>query len=65
LPEPTTNEGILMPNFHDMNYRQVLRLMEDKKVNLKLSGTGRVEKQYPAPGAVIRFGKQAWVRFGS
>jgi cell division protein FtsI (penicillin-binding protein 3) len=65
LPEPVSNEGMVMPNFFDMSYRQVLRLMEEKQLNLKLSGSGRVRQQHPAPGAVISFDKPAWVRFGA
>ena len=57
-------DGLVMPDFRGMSYRQVLRLMEEKKLNLKLSGSGQVIRQSPAPGKVIRFGKQAWVRFG-
>ncbi len=57
-------DGLLMPDFRGMSYRQVLRAMEQKNLNLKLSGSGQVIKQSPAPGKVIRFGKQAWVKFG-
>ncbi|MCK5826342.1 MAG: PASTA domain-containing protein, partial [Desulfuromusa sp.] len=48
-----------------MSYRQVLQTMEKKNLNLKLSGSGQVVKQYPAAGKVIRYGKQAWIRFGA
>ena len=64
LPEVKSSEGIRMPNFKGLSYRQVLQLMQEKKLNLKLSGSGRVVKQSPAPGKVIRYGKQAWIKFG-
>lgn len=64
LPDVKSSDGIRMPNFTGLSYRQVLQLMEEKKLNLKLSGSGHAVKQYPAPGQVIRYGKQAWIKFG-
>ena len=64
LPEVEVSDGLRMPNFSGMSYRQVLQTMEKKNLNLKLSGSGQVIKQYPAPGKVIRYGKQAWIKFG-
>ena len=65
LPDVETSGGLRMPNFSGMSYRQVLQTMEKKNLNLELSGSGQVVKQYPAPGKVIQYGKQAWVRFGA
>ncbi len=65
LQEVKTNDGLLMPNFNGMSYREVLRIMKDKNLNLKLSGSGRVVDQYPAAGRTIKYGKQAWVKFGA
>jgi cell division protein FtsI (penicillin-binding protein 3) len=65
LPDVEQTGGLLMPDFRGMSYRQVLQTMEEKKLNLKLSGSGRVIKQSPAPGAKIRYGKEAWVRLGA
>ena len=65
LPDVAVSDGLRMPNFSGMSYRQVLQTMEKKNLNLKLSGSGQVVKQYPAPGKVIRYGKQAWIRFGA
>jgi len=65
LPDVATNDGLTMPNFYGMSYRQVLQQMEKRKLNFKLSGSGRVVEQNPAPGKVIRYGKQAWLRFGA
>ena len=39
--------------------------MQQRKLNFKLSGSGKVIKQSPAAGQKIRYGKQAWVRFGA
>ncbi len=64
LPDVEVSDGLMMPNFSGMSYRQVLQTMEKKNLNLKLSGSGQVVKQYPAPGKIIRYGKQAWIRFG-
>ncbi len=65
LPDVASNDGLTMPNCYGMSYRQVLQLMERRKLNFKLSGSGRVVEQNPAPGKVIRYGKQAWIRFGA
>lgn len=65
LPEPESLDGLVMPDFRGMSYRQVLQGMQEKKLNLKLSGSGQVVEQSPAPGASIRYGKQAWVRLGA
>jgi len=65
LPAVESSDGIRMPNFTGLSYRQVLQLMQEKKLNLKLSGSGHVVRQSPAPGKVIRYGKQAWIKFGA
>ncbi len=65
LPAVESCDGITMPDFTGLSYRQVLQLMQKKKLNLKLSGSGHVVKQSPAPGKVIRYGKQAWIKFGA
>lgn len=65
LPDVASNDGLTMPNFYGMSYRQVLQLMEERQLNFKLSGSGQVVEQYPSPGETIRYGKQAWIRFGA
>lgn len=65
LPDVASNDGLTMPNFYGMSYRQVLQLMEERNLNFKLSGSGQVVEQYPSPGKTIRYGKQAWIRFGA
>jgi cell division protein FtsI (penicillin-binding protein 3) len=64
LPEVESNDGLVMPDLRGMSYRQVLNMMQEQQLNLKLSGSGQVVEQSPAPGRTISFGKQAWVRFG-
>lgn len=65
LPEPVSSDGLVMPNFYGMSYRQVLQTMEERKLNLQLTGSGQVVEQYPPPGRAIRYGKPAWIRFGA
>jgi cell division protein FtsI (penicillin-binding protein 3) len=65
LPEVAKNDGLAMPNFYGKSYRQVLQMMEKKKLNFKLTGSGQVVEQSPAPGEVIRYGQPAWIRFGA
>ncbi len=65
LPDVAISDGLRMPDFTGMSYRQVLKMMGENKLNLKLTGNGRVEKQSPAPGKIIRYGKQAWIHFGA
>jgi cell division protein FtsI (penicillin-binding protein 3) len=64
LPDAESTDGLQMPDFSGMSYRQVLQAMQKNNLNLKLSGSGQVVKQSPAPGRPIRYGKEAWVRFG-
>ncbi len=65
LPDVAENDGLIMPNFKGMSYRQVLRAMQEKKLNLKLSGSGHAVDQYPAAGKSIPYGKEAWIKFGA
>jgi len=52
-----------MPNFSGMSMRQVLRVMEQRGLNVKLQGSGRAVEQNPPPGARITTQDQVWVRF--
>ena len=65
LPDNEQPDGLVMPDFRGKSYRQVLQMMQRQQLNLKLSGQGQVVEQSPAPGKRIRYGKQAWVRFGA
>ena len=60
-----TTDGLVMPDFHGMSYRQVLQSMERHGLNLRLNGSGRVIEQFPSAGEAIPYGREAWVRFGA
>lgn len=55
--------GALMPNFHGMSIRQVMRYMEKNSLNVKILGSGRAVEQNPQPGLRIGPADQVWVRF--
>lgn len=64
--EGGTVEGVeagAMPNFRGMSMRQVLRVMEERGLNVKLQGSGRAVEQNPPPGSRITTEDQVWVRF--
>lgn len=65
LPVRDSGNGLVMPDFKGMSYRQVLQTMQQQGLNLKLTGSGRVVDQYPGAGKTISYGKEAWVRFGA
>ncbi len=65
LPVREGGEGLVMPDFHGMSYRQVLQAMQRQGLNLKLTGSGRVVEQFPRAGEAITYGEEAWVRFGA
>lgn len=52
-----------MPDFRGMSYREVMKTMEKTGLNIRLSGSGRVVEQSPAPHRPVRFGAEIWVRF--
>ena len=54
--------GPRMPDFYGMSYRQVLRLMKERGLNLSFRGQGQVVEQSPPPGVGISYGMPAWVR---
>jgi cell division protein FtsI (penicillin-binding protein 3) len=55
--------GSLMPNFNGMSMRQVLKVMGESDLNVKLIGSGRAVEQNPPPGHRIMPSDQVWVRF--
>ena len=65
LPIRNGGDGLVMPDFRGMSYRQVLQTMENQGLNLKLTGSGRAVEQFPRAGEAIPYGKEAWVRFGA
>ena len=69
LPQPVQavlesqdGETLVMPDCLGMSYRQVLRLMAERRLNIKLRGSGRVVEQFPTPRRTIRYSKEVWVR---
>jgi cell division protein FtsI (penicillin-binding protein 3) len=55
--------GAVMPNFHGMSIRQVLRYMEKNALNVKILGSGRAVEQNPLPGHHVGPKDQVWVKF--
>lgn len=55
--------GSMMPNFHGMSMRQVLKIMGKSDLNVKLIGSGRAVEQNPPPGHRIMPSDQVWVKF--
>jgi cell division protein FtsI (penicillin-binding protein 3) len=51
-----------MPDFSGMSYRQVMQVMQNSGLNIRLRGSGRVVAQSPRPGQPIRFGNEIWVK---
>lgn len=61
--EPQSDGGIVMPNFRGMSMRQVLQVMEKRKINIRLMGSGRAMEQNPPSGQTIRGTDEVWIRF--
>ena len=57
-----SGDGPQMPDFIGMSYRQVLKLMGERRLNLSFRGQGHVVEQYPSQGNGISYGTPAWVR---
>ena len=57
------NDGELMPSLRGMSIRQVLQVMEKRRLNIRLIGSGRAVEQQPAAGRQITPTDQVWVRF--
>ena len=51
-----------MPSCIGMSYRQVLQVMQQTGINMKLIGKGRVVRQSPAAGRPISYRNEVWVR---
>jgi cell division protein FtsI (penicillin-binding protein 3) len=62
IQENSSQDGILMANFHGLSMRQVLQLMDKKRLNVRLIGSGRVVEQNPPPGRKINPADPVWVR---
>ena len=57
------DDGEQMPNTRGMSIRQVMQLMEKRRLNIRLIGSGRAIEQQPAAGQQITPTDQVWVRF--
>ena len=57
------DDGEQMPNTRGMSIRQVMQLMEKRRLNIRLIGSGRAMEQQPAAGQKITPTDQVWVRF--
>jgi cell division protein FtsI (penicillin-binding protein 3) len=58
-----SDDGEQMPNTRGMSIRQVMQLMEKRRLNIRLIGSGRAIEQQPAAGQQITPTDQVWVRF--
>ena len=58
-----SDDGEQMPNTRGMSIRQVMQLMEKRRLNIRLIGSGRSIEQQPAAGQQITPTDQVWVRF--
>jgi cell division protein FtsI (penicillin-binding protein 3) len=61
-PDGQQQGGLLMANFRGMSMRQVLQQMEQKGLNIRLIGSGRVVEQSPPPGKKINPSDPVWVK---
>jgi cell division protein FtsI (penicillin-binding protein 3) len=59
----SSSEGLVMPDFRGMSMRRVMQVMEKRKINIRLKGSGRATEQNPLPGHTIRGGDEVWVTF--
>ena len=59
----TPTGGAVMPNFQGMSMRRVLRIMEQRNINIRLMGSGRAAQQNPPPGHKIRETDEVWIKF--
>jgi len=60
------DEGLdvsLMPDFHGMSMRQVLKIMAQRGLNVKMIGSGRAVEQNPLPGQKITPSDRVWIKF--
>ena len=55
----------VMPDCRGLTARQILELMENSGLNIKIIGEGRVVTQSPRPGAAISAKVATWVRLQS
>lgn len=61
--QETSAGGEVMPNFHGMSMRRVMKVMEKRGINIRLMGSGRASEQSPPPGHKIREVNEVWIKF--
>lgn len=57
------SEKFVMPNFTGMSIRQILRIIHDSKIDIRIIGSGRAVEQSLKPGSIINDGEKCWVKF--
>ena len=61
--EKAKSEKFIMPDLTGMSIRQVLRIMQEAKIDIRIVGSGRVVKQSLRPGIRPKAGQKCWVTF--
>jgi cell division protein FtsI (penicillin-binding protein 3) len=61
--EASAAGAVVMPDFRGMSMRTVLQVMEKRKINIRLLGSGRATEQNPLPGQIIRGADEVWIKF--
>ena len=61
--ETVKSEKFVMPNFTGMSIRQILRMIHDSKIDIRIIGSGRAVEQSLKPGSIVNDGEKCWVKF--
>ncbi len=59
----TRSKRFVMPDFSGMSIRQVLRLMHDSKIDIRIIGSGKAMEQSFRPGSPVKAGAKCWIKF--
>ncbi|MEW6616300.1 MAG: penicillin-binding transpeptidase domain-containing protein [Thermodesulfobacteriota bacterium] len=57
------SEKFVMPDFTGMSIRQILRVIHDSKIDIRIIGSGRAVEQSLKPGSIVNDGEKCWVKF--
>ncbi|MBI4619023.1 MAG: PASTA domain-containing protein [Desulfobacterales bacterium] len=57
------SEKFVMPDFTGMSIRQILRMIHDSKIDIRIIGSGRAVEQSLRPGSIVNDGEKCWVKF--
>jgi len=55
--------GFVIPDFTGMSIRQILRMIHDSKIDIRIIGSGRAVEQSLRPGSIVNDGEKCWVKF--